>query len=105
MTHIQIQIFRPINAQEINGWLRENPQIQIKGLSVAAGADTPDEGIPLSICAILFESSASPADVGRAALAEADQLIDQVSGEDAARHTPPQAISVQDPSVDPRHPA
>lgn len=89
MSHIQIQIFSPLNAQEINGWLRENPRIHIKGFSVAAGADTPDGPFPLSICAILYESATQAAEVGSAALAEADQLIDQVSGAEPPRNGPP----------------
>ena len=82
---MQIQVFRPINAQEITRWLQENPRIEVKGFSVAAGADALEEGYPLSVCAILYEAPEPPAGVAQAALAEADQLIEEVAEEGAVR--------------------
>ena len=87
-----IQIFSPISMPEINAWLAENPRIEIKGFSVAAGADSPAVGQALSICAILYEPPAAPAGVSAAAASGVEELIEEV----AIRVAPPA------PSVAPR---
>jgi hypothetical protein len=78
---LRIQIFQPINERTINAWLAENPRIEVKALSVSAGAIEPGEPFPLSVCAIIYES---PTDDGTppAALAAAEQLIAEVTASD-----------------------
>lgn len=83
---IRIQIFQPINERAITAWLAENPRIEIRGFSVAAGASEPGEGHPLSVCAILYEPLSDEA-TAPGALAAAEQLIAEVT-----------AVTMTDPS-------
>ena len=78
---LRIQIFQPINERTITAWLAENPRIEVKGFSVSAGATEPSEHLPLSICAILYESSTDD-ETAPAALAAAEQLIAEVAAAD-----------------------
>ena len=105
---LRIQIFQPINERTITAWLAENPRIDVKGFSVSAGAAEPTEHVPLSICAILYESSVDE-DTAPAALAAAEQLIAEVAASDPGplvsdggplvieRGTPPAAPDVREP--------
>jgi hypothetical protein len=87
---MRIQNITPIRIQEVNNWLRENPRIEVKGFSVAAGSDEPGSVMPLSICAILYEPSALPDEGDRPALAEAERLIRAVVSEQAPEVAPEQ---------------
>jgi hypothetical protein len=78
---LRIQIFQPINERTINAWLAENPRIDVKALSVSAGANEPGQPFPLSVCAILYESQADDG-TPPAALAAAEQLIAEVTASD-----------------------
>lgn len=78
---LRIQIFQPINERTITAWLAENPRIDVKGFSVSAGAAEPGAPFPLSICAILYESSTDEG-AAPAALAAAEQLIAEVAAAD-----------------------
>jgi hypothetical protein len=92
MSHLHIQVFRPINPVEIDRWLQENPRIEVKGFSVGAGSDTASEPGALSVCAILYSVPTAPAGVGTAAATEADSLIESVVEE----APPPRSIPVSD---------
>jgi hypothetical protein len=79
---LRIQLFQPINERAITAWLAENPRIDVRGFSVAAGASEPGGALPLSVCAILYEALADEG-AAPAALAAAEQLIAEVTAADA----------------------